>query len=282
MLTVLVINSKGGAGKTTLSTNIAGYYASLKAKTAILDYDPQGSISHWLKIRPESAGRIHGASGTAAKGVPVLRSRQNWIRPDTDILVIDAPAGASGALLQELVRRSTHIIIPVTPSPIDIHATADFIKDLYCVGGARRSQAKIAVVASRVRNPSSEIYAGLERFLRALKLPFLARVSDSDNYLHAVGQGLGVYELPEAAAERSELAPIFEWLNLELRPAPEAEVAAVPAYAATPATPPTPPTTDEPPRKRAGVSIFPRFASYLRPVRQPSIPESLRAKRELR
>jgi chromosome partitioning protein len=105
-------------------------------------------------------------------------------------------------------------VIPVAPSPIDIHATADFIKDLYLVGGAHNARAKIAVVANRVRQ-SSPGYEALERFLTALKLPFLTRISDSDNYVSAVGRGMGVFEMEETAthAERQELAPIFKWLD---------------------------------------------------------------------
>jgi chromosome partitioning protein len=275
MLTVLVINSKGGSGKTTLSTNLAAYYASLKVRTAVLDYDPQGSITHWLKLRPESADRIHGGSAMPSKGLSVLCSRQTWVPPDTEILIIDAPAGAKGVLLQDLVRRSTHIVIPVAPSPIDIHATADFIKDLYCSGGARRAGAKIAVVASRVRNPASEIYAGLERFLRALKLPFLTTIRDTESYLHAVGKGLGIFEMPETSNERRDLTPIFEWLNLpiEHRFAPQPAESAV-EVAPAPAVQPVPITA----RKSGGISLFRRFQTQRPASEQDAIPQSLRAK----
>jgi chromosome partitioning protein len=216
MLTVLVINSKGGSGKTTLSTNLASYYAGKKYRTAIMDYDPQGSSLHWLRARPTHLNPIHGANAASAKGGGTpLRSMQNWTPLDTEVLIIDAPAGAGGLLLKELVRKSNFIIIPVAPSPIDIHASADFIKDLFLVGGARTAKAKIAVVANRVRNRSSSVYASLELFLNSLKLPFLTSISDSENYLHAVEKGLGVFDMEEAAtaAERHELAPILKWLD---------------------------------------------------------------------
>jgi chromosome partitioning protein len=215
MLTVLVINSKGGSGKTTLTTNLASYYASRKIRTAIMDYDPQGSSMQWLKVRPEHMEKIHGANAAPAKGAAPLRSLQAHVPADTEVLIIDAPAGTKGLLLQELVRKANHIVIPVAPSPIDIHATADFIKELFLFGGARTSKAKIAVVANRVRSSSSPIYVALERFLSSLKLPFLTNIRDSDNYLHAVEKGLGVFEMDEAAtaAERRELMPILKWLN---------------------------------------------------------------------
>ena len=213
MRTILVINSKGGSGKTTLTTNLASYYASKKVKTAIMDYDPQGSSLQWLRMRPNHVERIHGANGAPPKNAPI-RSAQMWIPEGTEALIIDAPAGVKGLLLQELVRKAHFIVIPVAPSPIDIHATADFIKELFLFGGARNSKAKIAVVANRVRS-SSIVYESLERFLTSLKLPFLTTISDSHNYLHAVGNGVGVFEMDEetTSAERQELTPIFMWLD---------------------------------------------------------------------
>ncbi len=215
MLTILVINSKGGSGKTTLTTNLASFYASTKLRVAIADYDPQGSSLHWLRARPTTQNRIHGANAAPAKGHVALHSRQGWIPPETEVLVIDAPAGATGLMLKELVRKATYIVIPVAPSPIDIRATADFIRDLLLMGGALTAKAKIAVVANRVRVRTSTNYAALERFLTSLKLPFLTSISDSENYLHAAEQGLGVFEMDEltTAAERQELMPILKWLE---------------------------------------------------------------------
>ncbi|HLP97988.1 MAG TPA: AAA family ATPase [Sideroxyarcus sp.] len=215
MLTILVINSKGGSGKTTLTTNLAGYYASKKLKTAIMDYDPQGSSLHWLATRPRELPNIHGANAAPAKGNAHLGSRQNWVPLDTEVLVIDAPAGTGGLLLKELVRKANYILIPVAPSPIDIHASADFIKDLFLVGGARTSKAKIAVVANRVRSRTAPVYATLERFLNSLKMPFLTSIGDSDIYLQAIEKGMGVFEMEEqmTASERQELMPILKWLE---------------------------------------------------------------------
>ncbi len=215
MLTILVINSKGGSGKTTLTTNLASYYASKKIRTAIMDYDPQGSSIHWLRVRPDEAEKIHGANAAPAKGAVPLRSTHAWVPVDTEVTIIDAPAGTKGLLLQDLVRKSNFIVIPVAPSPIDIHATADFIKELFLFGGARTSKAKIAVVANRVRNSSSSVYESLQRFLNSLKLPFLTSIHDSENYLYASEKGLGVFEMDKSAtiAERQELMPILKWLN---------------------------------------------------------------------
>lgn len=214
MLTILVINSKGGSGKTTVTTNLASFYAAKELKTAIIDYDPQGSSLQWLSARPVHLNRIHGANAAPAKGTS-LRSMQAWVPDETDVLVIDAPAGASGLLLKELVRKANFIVIPVAPSPIDIKATANFIKDLLLVGGAHSSKVKIAVVANRVSSRSTTAYVALERFLYSLKLPFLTSISDSDKYVQAVGNGEGVFDMDESAtsAERQELMPIMKWMQ---------------------------------------------------------------------
>jgi chromosome partitioning protein len=214
MLTVLVINSKGGSGKTTLTTNIASYYADKELKTAIMDYDPQGSSLQWLAVRPSHLHHIHGANAAPAKGT-ILRSMKAWVPDETEVLIIDAPAGAEGLLLKELVRKTNFILIPVAPSPIDIRATANFIKDLLLVGGARTSTVKIAVVANRVRSQSTTAYVALERFLNSLKLPFLTSISDSEKYLLAAQCGEGVFEMDEmlTASERQELMPIIKWIQ---------------------------------------------------------------------
>jgi chromosome partitioning protein len=214
MLTVLAINAKGGSGKTTLSINIASYFASKNFKTTILDYDPQGSSLQWLEARPEDAPKIHGANGAPPKGAVIQRSLQGWVPADTEVLVIDAPAGVKGLLLQEVVRRAHFLVIPVAPSPIDIRATADFIQDL--LGGKMlTAKAKIAVVANRVRTPGSTAYAELERFLSSLKLPFLTCIRDSDAYLVAAEIGLGVFEMHgvDTTEEQRELMPIIKWLE---------------------------------------------------------------------
>lgn len=215
MLTILIINSKGGSGKTTLTTNLASFYASKEFKTAILDYDPQGSSMQWLSVRPAHLHPIHGANAAPGKGTSSLNSIKAWVPDVTEVLLIDAPAGASGLLLKELVRKSNFIIIPVAPSPIDIRATAGFIKDLFLVGGALTCKVKIAVVANRVRSRSTTVYVALERFLYSLKLPFLTSISDSENYLVSAASGEGVFEMDEVATsnEREEFLPIIKWIQ---------------------------------------------------------------------
>jgi chromosome partitioning protein len=223
MRTILVINSKGGCGKTTVATNLASYYATAaQARVAISDYDPQGSSLQWLKLRPPHLARIHGANGTAQKA-HLLRTLQTWIPNETEIQLIDAPGAVKGLVLQEVVAKADSIVIPVAPSAIDVHATAAFLKDLLLLGRVRQRNVKVAVVANRVRS-SMPVYEPLERFLRSLNLPFLTRITDSDTYIHAAEAGLGVFDMEPQSTEmeRQEFLPIVRWLDCQVAANPSA------------------------------------------------------------
>ena len=211
--TTLVINPKGGSGKTTVATNLASYFASNKVPTTLMDYDAQGSSLNWLKLRPMHLERIHGANAAPAKPGR-MRSMDMRVPEETRQLVIDAPAGASGLLLQEMLGRTNCILIPVAPSSIDIHATANFIRDLLLAGRIRVNNIRLAVVANRVKK-AVPVYQPLERFLNSLNLPLLARLPDSDVYVAAAESGVGVFEMEFAAsvAERQHFMPIVEWLE---------------------------------------------------------------------
>ena len=217
MNATLVINSKGGSGKTTVTTNLASYFASQGVTTTILDYDPQGSGLNWLQLRERPGTRLYGANAAPQRG-PRIRSIEMHVPADTQQLVIDAPAGASGLLLQEMLSRANCIVIPVAPSAFDIYATANFVKDLLLVGRIRTRSIRLAVVANRVR--SSAVYRPLERFLGSLGLPFLTRISDSEVYVRAAETGIGIFEMDAsvAAAEREEFMPIVDWVGGERAP----------------------------------------------------------------
>jgi chromosome partitioning protein len=213
MNTTLVINSKGGSGKTTITTNLASYFAAQGIPTTVMDYDPQGSSLHWLRVRAALAARIYAANAAPQKGGRI-RSVEMHVPADTRQLIVDAPAGASGLLLQEILSRADCIIIPVAPSAIDIHATANFVRDLLLVGRIRSRNIQLAVVANRVRS-SMPVYQPLERFLNSLGLPFLTRIRDSDMYVKAAESGIGIFEMAPAAAtaECAEFMPIVEWMG---------------------------------------------------------------------
>jgi chromosome partitioning protein len=223
MNTTLVINSKGGSGKTTLTTNLASYFASCNIPTALMDYDPQGSSLNWLRLRAQLAPKIHAANAAPQKAG--LRSIGMHVPDGVRQLIIDGPAGASGLLLQEMIARAHCILVPVQPSSIDIHATANFVRDLLVMGRLRSRNVRLAVVANRVRR-STPVYQPLERFLGSLGLPFLARLPDSEVFVQAAESGIGIFEMDAlaCAAERQQFAPIIEWADPDYKARAEGKV----------------------------------------------------------
>ena len=202
---ILVINPKGGCGKTTIATNLAGYYASRGIAVALADFDEQGSSMDWLAARDEQHPPIHGI---AAWRDPMRAPR------DTEKLIMDVPAALHGKQLNPLVRRAETLIIPVLPSPIDIRAAARFIHELLLVGKVDRQQVKLAVVANRVREHTL-IYLKLEQFLRQLKIPRIATLRDTQNYIRAAERGLSIFEMAPSlvATDLEQWKPLLRWVN---------------------------------------------------------------------
>jgi chromosome partitioning protein len=211
MNTTLVVNAKGGVGKTTVTTNLASYFASQGVPTTIADFDPQGSSLNWLKQRPATVAKIHGADLSQRLGIGLSPNRRDIPR-ETRALILDAPAAPSRLLLQDLLKRCQSILIPVAPSAIDVHATANFIKELLLVGQVRLRNIRVAVLANRVRT-AKPVFEPLERFVASLDMTFVGRVSDSDAYVDLAEAGLGVFDVPaeQYAAEHREFSPIGRW-----------------------------------------------------------------------
>ncbi|TCS43821.1 ParA family protein [Reinekea marinisedimentorum] len=206
---ILIANAKGGSGKTTIATNLASLFAARNEPCALIDFDPQGSASQWLQLRQSERSKIHGVS--AYKKSTAQMTRTWYLRnlpAETTKVVMDTPAGLSGMLLNDLVRESDFVIIPVTPSPIDIRATTNFIKDLFLTPAHRTAPKKIAVVANRVRK-NTLVYAKLELFLKSLKIPFISSFRDTQYYIRASEYGLGIHDL-----KNPEKRDVSDWLKL--------------------------------------------------------------------
>ncbi|MFQ5487467.1 MAG: AAA family ATPase [Gammaproteobacteria bacterium] len=205
MRTILLLNPKGGCGKTTLATNIASFYARRGHRVVLADFDPQGSSLEWLAARPK---KLQPIQGIAAWEESLRVPRQ------CEFLVMDAPAAVYGKEISALVRRAQSVILPVLPSPIDIRAASHFIHDLLLVGKVSRRQTKIAVVANRVRE-NTLIYHRLESFLKQLQIPFLTSLRDTQNYIRAAERGLGIFELAPSLVESDleQWKPLTRWLN---------------------------------------------------------------------
>ena len=216
MRRILVLNSKGGCGKTTIATTLASRYACDGFKTALVDYDPQGSSMRWLSQRSKNRPLIHGVDAHRNRAMNVTNTWALRVPPTTERIVIDAPAGVMGHQVLDYVYQIDTIIIPVLPSHIDIHATARFIEDLLLIGKVRQLGIHVGVVANRVKK-NTTVYNALERFLATLKLPFITSFRDTQHYIRAAGQGVGIHELWDhrARVDQKHWRPLYHWLENE-------------------------------------------------------------------
>ena len=173
---IMVMNAKGGCGKSTLATNIAAYFAHEGYSVALADYDPQRSSLDWIDRRPDNRPTIAAIAGFDDGLRHAPRS--------ADYIVIDAPARSHGSELTELIRHAETIVVPVLPSTIDIQATKNFLKELQSVGKIDRKEAKFGVVANRFREYTL-IWEELDDYLATARVPYLAALREAQNYVRA-------------------------------------------------------------------------------------------------
>jgi len=203
---IMVMNAKGGCGKSTLATNIASYFATEGASVALVDFDPQRSSLDWLDRRPEDRPPIVGVAG--------YEDGLRHAPRNADFLIIDAPARSHGKELTDLVRHAETILVPVLPSTIDMQATTTFLEELRGVAKVAKKQARIATVANRVRD-NTLIFDDLDEYLEKTRVPYVAALREAQNYVRAYTRGLGIFELPEYLAwpDWDEWDPLTEWLK---------------------------------------------------------------------
>ena len=210
---IVILNPKGGCGKSTLATNLAASYTSRGSVPAIMDYDPQGSTMAWLERRPSDLPVIHGIAAFK-RTMQATRSWQLRVPAETQNLIIDSPASITHDDLRELTRDSSSILVPVLPSSMDIHAASRCIADLLLVAKVDRRDRKLAVVANRTRK-NTRSFAKLMRFLDSLGIPIIAVLRDSQNFVHAAERGIGICEMQPSRVRQdvAELGKILDWLD---------------------------------------------------------------------
>ena len=208
MQRILILNPKGGSGKTTLATNLAASFAVSGSWPALMDLDAQGSSMRWLSKRPNEQAPIYGIAGFS-RSTAVTRSWQLRVPRDCDPLIIDTPAALETHDLPEITRGADIILVPVMPSDIDIHTAAKCIADLLLVAKIKRADERIGIIASRVRS-NTLVSQSLMRFLMSIDIPLIATLRDSQNYLRAAESGVGIFEMPTWQVSKD----LDEWHNL--------------------------------------------------------------------
>jgi len=206
MRTILVLNAKGGCGKSTISTNLASYFAFEMGKKVVLaDFDPQESSMAWLEARDEKWPHIEGI---AAYKDPLR------VPKDTDYVIMDAPARVHGKELTQLMRKVETVLFPVLPSPIDMRAATKYMQEVMKNGRVVRKEVKIGVVANRVRE-STIIFSELYDFIKAMKLPYVATLRDTQNYIRAEERGVGIFEMAPSQVyqDLEDWESLTKWLR---------------------------------------------------------------------
>lgn len=213
MKRIVVLNPKGGSGKTTLATNLASLFAARGHKTALMDHDNQGSSTYWVGQRPADKPAIQVIP---AYKHPVSVTRNYFLRvaPSTEYLIIDTPAALDFSEFKRTLQEATAIVIPVLPSDVDIHAVANCIGQMLTLAKIGRDERRIAVVANRVRKNTLG-YQRLVFFLNSLQIPFITTFRDTQNYINAAAQGVGIFEMPANRVRDDLLAwqPLIDWLD---------------------------------------------------------------------
>jgi chromosome partitioning protein len=213
MQRIIILNPKGGSGKTTVATNLAASFAASGQRPALMDLDPQASSTRWLNKRPKERVPIHGIAAHARSST-VTRSWQMRVPPQCTTVIVDTPAALDAQCLPEITRGADAILVPVMPSDIDIHAAAKCIADLLLVAKIRRSDGRLGIIANRVRS-NTLVSQSLMRFLASLDIPLVATLRDSQNYVRSAETGLGVHEMPkwQTRQDLGQWDEIATWLQ---------------------------------------------------------------------
>lgn len=218
----MVLNPKGGSGKTTVATNLLGAYAAAGRSTALIDRDRQGSATRWLSQRAAALPAIHGIAAYEEPPANVTRTFAMRVPPETERIVVDTPAALTRHELMDAVRNADKILVPVLPSDIDIHAATRCIGDLLVHAKVPRGPKVLGVVANRVKR-NTVTYRSLMRFLDTLGVPIVAVLRDVQVYVRAAETGMAVSELraSEAGPELRQWRNIMRWIDHDVLPQPK-------------------------------------------------------------
>ena len=233
MQRIVVLNPKGGSGKTTIAINLASYYALQGERPALMDYDPQGSAARWVRKRQPGQAPIHLITAFERDN-RVTRAFQLRVPEHTGRVIIDTPAAIEATEMPDLTANADKILVPVLPSDIDIHACSRCIASLLLVAKVKRADNRLAIIANRVRR-NTRIYQALTRFLATLDIPIITTLRDSQNYVRGAELGLGLHEMRhhQVAEDIEPWVPLLAWLDEpRILRRPQSDLAMAPPRAA--------------------------------------------------
>lgn len=212
MKSILIANPKGGAGKSTLATNLAGYFAAAGRRVMLGDTDRQQSSREWLARRSRLLPDILTWEMDDDRG----HARPARPPAGTTHAVLDTPAGLHGKQLDRVLKVVNRVIVPLQPSLFDILATSTFLEKLLEEKLVRRQQTFVAVVGMRV-DARTRAAAELERFLAQYDLPVLACLRDTQRYVQAAAHGMTLFDLTPSrvAQDLAQWQPIVDWADAD-------------------------------------------------------------------
>ena len=210
MQTIVIANPKGGSGKTTLATNIAGWIAGKRQRVVLADADPQHSSAQWLKRRPALFPAILGADGDVSKK-ELKETGAQWA-------VIDTAAATHGDGLREAVRRADVMLVPLSASTFDMAATARFLDTLNEYRAVKDGDVALGLVAMRV-DARTRAAAELDAFLDGIDVPLVTHLRDTQVYVYCARDGLSVFDLPRSRVEQDweQWKPLTRWIAKQMR-----------------------------------------------------------------
>lgn len=203
MRTILVANPKGGSGKTTMATNLAGYFASRGKHVVLSDMDRQQSSLGWLERRPNHLPLIHGMN---ARGKNADSLSADWT-------IIDSPAGLHGDKLSEAVKVADWVVVPMQSSTFDIGATEDFLKILSDEKAVRKERTFVAMMGMRI-DSRTKAAAKLADYLAESDFPVMGHLRDAQIYVQAAEQGASIFDMRPSLVTRDvqQWAPLLHWI----------------------------------------------------------------------
>jgi chromosome partitioning protein len=202
---VLVVNPKGGSGKTTVATNLAGGLANRGQAVFLWDLDRQQSSLTWLGIRPQHVAAVSRLDHRDGEAIALGKGR--W-------LVIDSPAGFHGKALSQNLKLADKVLVPIQPSVFDMAASAAFLQALVEEKAVRRQKTFVGIIGVRV-DPRTRAAATLEGFLKQFDFPVLTYLRDTQLYPNAAFNGLTIFDLPSYQTQRDleQWTPILDWVT---------------------------------------------------------------------